>query len=73
MKKFVIPVQWIMFADVEIEADSLNEAIDIVNLQYPELPEGEYVDDSFEVNKELVYEMNNEQGYINNNYCERKD
>jgi len=70
MKTFKIPVQWIMFDDIEIKANSLQEAIDIVNLQYPELPEGQYCDDSFEVNKELVYELNDENGYIENNYCE---
>lgn len=65
MKKFKIPVDWSMCADVEVQANSLQEAIDIVQLQWAELPmEGEYIDSSFQVNIDCAYQMNDEQGVI---------
>jgi len=63
MKTFKIPVTWIMMADVEVNADSLDEAIDSTQQQWSELPlEGDYVDDSFETNVDCANEMNDEQG-----------
>lgn len=46
MPKFRIPVSWRLSAVMEIEADNL---IDACNKAWDEdLPEGDYVDDSFE-------------------------
>jgi len=65
MKKFKIPVSWTMISDIDVQANSLDEAIDIVQLQWAELPlDGDYVDDSFEVNIDCAYQMNDEQGFI---------
>ena len=52
--KYKIPVSWTMVADMEIEADSLDEAIE--KAEEANLPDdAEYCDSSFEVNTELVY------------------
>lgn len=55
--KFKLPVQWMMTADMEIEADTLSEAI--AKAGDAPLPDGEYLDSSFEVNHEVL----NEEGY----------
>ena len=59
MKTYKIPVFWQMIATVEVEAESLNEAMRIVDNN--PLPEnGEYVGDSFEVDVMLAVDMNEE-------------
>ena len=59
MKTYKIPVFWQMIATVEVEAESLNEAMQIVDNN--PLPEnGEYVGDSFEVDAMLAVDMNEE-------------
>jgi len=49
MKTFHIPVSWEMFATVEIEANTLGEAIQIFDDTNDDmgLPEGDYIDSSF--------------------------
>ena len=56
MPKFTIPVSWTMIDDMEIEADTLEEAIDIA--EESDLTKGEYCDSSFEVNHELAVQLN---------------
>ena len=56
-KTFEISVDWTVTATVEIEAESLEEAIKLAHdaeLPYP----GEYVDDSFRVDEETTRELN---------------
>ena len=43
-----------MMADMEIYAENLDEAIQ--KAEEAMLPEGEYIDSSFEVNTELLYQ-----------------
>jgi len=52
MAKFIIASQWIMVAETEVEANSLQEAIDLISNS--DIPDGEYLDDSFEINKEVT-------------------
>lgn len=49
MKNYKIPVSWEMYGFIEIEAESLEEAIEIFDRDedYFELPDGEYIDASF--------------------------
>ena len=54
--KFKIPVYWQMYGTIEIEAASLNEAIRIAKSPETGLPEGNYVEDSFDVDEELANE-----------------
>ena len=46
---FKIPVKWEERTVMNIEARSLKEAIQYVNRKEFEMPDGEYVDDSFEI------------------------
>ena len=53
---YKLPVSWEVIATQEVEADSLEEAIMIAEETNLDLPENsEYLDGSYEVNRELVY------------------
>ena len=57
---FKISCQWLEVVDIEVPADSLEEAIQKVKA-HPELVldyGGEYLSDSFEVNEDLTVEQN---------------
>lgn len=47
--EFRIPVTWQVKAVLKVTSRSLQEAIQYVNSHEYELPEGEYVNDSFEI------------------------
>jgi hypothetical protein len=56
-KTYTIPVSWTVVANMEIEAESLEEAIEIAEEE--DLPtDNEYLDSSFEVNEGCVRELN---------------
>ena len=54
MKKFKIPVSWEMCGCLEIEAETLQEAVNLAIEKMDEfpLPEGNYIDSSFKVDAE---------------------
>lgn len=57
--KYKIPVEWAMYGIIDVEADSLQEAIDyaMYNLDEFSLPdEQEYMDGSFMLNED-AYDM----------------
>ena len=59
MKKFRIPCYWEMYAIVDVEAESIEDAIDIVDEM--NLPEnGEYVQASFAID-ETALDLYNEE------------
>ena len=54
-KTFEIPVEWAVFATVEIEAESVEEAIKIFNETQDEIPlptDNEYIDGSFKMSEQ---------------------
>lgn len=52
MAKFKIPVTWVMWGSVEVEADSLEEARELA--LEAELPkDGNYVEYSFQVDEDM--------------------
>lgn len=60
MSSFRIPLVWQMYGHVDVEADTLDDAIEYALGRCP-LPEGEYVDDSIQVddlvlNQEATHE-----------------
>lgn len=61
---FKIPVTWEYFGVVEIEAENIDKAIKIADddIDGIPLPEGEYVDGSWKVNKDsaLIKVLNND-------------
>jgi hypothetical protein len=52
---YKIPVYWTMFDTIDIEAESLKEAMEIID-SVP-LPEGDYVDGSFTIEMETLNEI----------------
>ena len=53
---YKIPVYWTMFDTMEVDAESLKEAIDLAIDSLP-LPDGDYVDGSFTVEMETLNEI----------------
>lgn len=56
MKEYRIPCTWMMYGYEEVRANSLEKAIKIAENAYG-LPDGEYLDGSFEIDMECVKEM----------------
>lgn len=53
---FQIPVIWKMRTIMSVNAHSLKEAIKVVNSHEYQLPEGEYVEDSYEIDYDRLEE-----------------
>lgn len=59
MPKYKVYVEWMTTATVEVEANSLNEAIEKIDLDDSLIPtEGDYVDGSLEINYEISDYLN---------------
>jgi hypothetical protein len=59
MKTYKIPVEWSMVATLEIQAESLEAAmIEADNL--PLSPDGEYIDGSFQINRDVIPLINDD-------------
>lgn len=54
-KKFLVPIIWKMGGNLEIEADCYEEAVDIALHSAPLPDNGEYLDDSVEIDKDSVH------------------
>jgi len=59
MKKYNIPVTWIMSDTIVVEANSLEEAIDKAD-SIP-LPVGEYMNDSFRIDAHNIEDMHDDE------------
>lgn len=72
MKKWKIPVAWEMSGVVEIEADTLEEAMEIVETDMSiGLPEGEYIEGSFQLS---TYDVDYiREGYNDNQQDESEE
>ncbi len=53
-KTYKIPCSWIMYGYAEVKADSLDEAVEVVESSETNLPEGSYVEASFEVDYDVL-------------------
>ena len=51
-----IPVTWLMRAIIPVSASSLKEAFQLVNTLEYDLPEGEYVEDTYEIDYDRLEE-----------------
>ena len=58
MKLFKIPVFWQMYGYMDIEAETLEEATQEAYSCARPLPDGDYVDGSFDVDEDVVEDMN---------------
>lgn len=54
MKKFKIPCGWEVYGSIEVEAETLEKAIEKIENSSDPLPHGEYVEDSFYVNHAVL-------------------
>lgn len=53
---YKIPVTWRMRAVIPVSACSLKEAFQLINTLEYDLPEGEYVEDTYEIDYERLEE-----------------
>ena len=53
-KNYEVPCHWQMYAWANVEADSFDEAIEFVESDDFPLPEGSYVEGSFELDQDMV-------------------
>jgi len=58
MKLFKIPVFWQMYGYMDIEAETLEEATQEAYSSERPLPDGDYVDGTFDVDEDIVEDMN---------------
>ena len=63
MKTYHIPCTWTVSATMEIQANSLEEAIEIATLDAPLPTDNDYIEGSFEINNLKI-------PYLNNNLTE---
>lgn len=64
MKTYKIPVTWEAYGTVRIEAESLEEAIELAKGDDIPLPDGCYVDGSWEVDEEMAEFLEDEASEI---------
>lgn len=64
MGTYRIPLIWQMYGHVEVEADTLQDAIDYALGPQCPLPAGNYVDDSVAVDDLVINEMKEEQDHV---------
>ncbi len=58
MKDFTVHCEWVMIGSFKVQAETVEEAIELVQ-DYDHLPpDGEYLDDSFQVNEDFTLEDN---------------
>jgi len=62
MKKYRIPCYWEQYGEIEVEAKSLEEALDLAcGPETPLPPEGTYIEGSFTINYDMVEALNDER------------
>lgn len=61
MKTFRIPCNWTMYGLMEVEADNLEEAIQMA-YDATNLPDGDYLTDSFDVDQGAIALYNEGEG-----------
>tara|TARA_R110000824_G_scaffold396222_1_gene597564 strand:+ start:657 stop:917 length:261 start_codon:yes stop_codon:yes gene_type:complete len=65
MKKYKIPVSWQMYGYMDIKAEDWDEAIEIAEDETTSLPDGDYVQGTFEVDHDIIeYEREEERQEI---------
>lgn len=58
MKTYHIPCTWTVSATMEIQANSLEEAIEIATLDAPLPTDTNYIEDTFEINNQMIPYLN---------------
>lgn len=60
MAKFIIPLFWSMSNDIEIESNSLEEAIRMAKKSDPSMLDAQYIDNSYTINRECAEALSQE-------------
>ena len=61
-KYYEIPCSWEVYGTIEIEADSLEEAIELAERDDSPMPDdSDYVDGSFQVDRDIAEEINKDE------------
>ena len=61
-KYYEIPCSWEVYGTVEVEANSLEEAIELAERDDSPMPDAsDYVDGSFEVDRDVAEEINKDE------------
>jgi hypothetical protein len=61
-KYYEIPCTWEVYGTIEIEADSLEEAIELAERDDSPMPDdSDYVDGSFQVDRDIAEEINKDE------------
>jgi len=61
-KYYEIPCTWEVYGTLEIEADSLEEAIELAERDDSPMPDdSDYVDGSFQVERDIAEEINKDE------------
>ena len=60
MKTWKIACSWVSYGIVELEAETLGDAIKIAEQDEFDLPDAEYLDDSMDINIDVTNELNHE-------------
>ena len=64
-KKYKIPVSWQMYGYMDIKAEDWDEAIKIAEDETTSLPDGDYIQGTFEVDHDIIeYEREEERQQI---------
>ena len=64
-KKYKIPVSWQMYGFMDIKAEDWDEAIKIAEDETTSLPDGDYIQGTFEVDHDIIeYEREEERQQI---------
>lgn len=62
MPVFKVACYWTMYGEFDVEADTIDQAIALVEAYNGVPTYDEYVDGSFEVNAEVTKELNSQRG-----------
>lgn len=57
-QKWIIPLFWSMYGKLKVEAETLDEAVQIALDAETPLPEGDYLSESVEVDYAILYSEN---------------
>ena len=60
MKTWKIACSWVSYGIVELEAETLGDAIKIAEQDEFDLPDAEYLDNSMDINIDVTNELNHE-------------
>lgn len=57
-KEYKIPLIWECYRNITVEAESLQEAAEIAIQQFMNEPDDDYVDDSVDIDMDIIHEDN---------------